>query len=147
MSKISIFRYIANHTPSAAKAKAIMEDFGYEVYFKSENEFVNCLVQFVNEERKKGNGEKAILALAKAHPDRDLIIASVSNDETRSFDGFENSILNLRAQQVPVQQPVVSKPLVPVQQENNKQDYTPILIGGLFASALFLATALLYKRK
>jgi len=136
--KITIFQYIANHVPSAIQAKKIIEDHGYRVDFRDEPGFVLCMHQFINEEQKRGNGEKAMLALAKAHPDRELILESAETVKM-NFDGFADSILNSQNKE----KPVVIVP--PVQQEFSKQDHTPLLMIGLLASALFLSVAIISK--
>jgi len=138
--EITLYEYIASHPPSAMQAKKIMEGFGYEVVFRNADEMVRCLKEFIQDETKDGNGMKALKALAVAHPDRDLILASA--DEGRSFDGFASDIKPIKIinDQKPAtnnQQPATTNP---------KTDYTPLLITGFLASALFLSVAVLAKK-
>lgn len=109
--EITLYEYIASHPPSAMQAKKIMEDFGYQVSFRNADEMVNCLKEFINSEKKDGNGVEALQALAMAHPDRDLILSTA--DESHSFDGFPSDIKPVKVINNPasdIQHPVSLNP-------------------------------------
>lgn len=117
-----------------------MESYGYEVAFRNADEMVKCLKEFISDEQKDGNGLEALKALAMAHPDRDLILATA--DEGRSFDGFAADIKPIKIINDKKSASDNPKPQTP----NNKPDYTPLLITGFLASALFLSVAVLAKK-
>lgn len=139
--EITLYEYIASHPPSAMQAKKIMEGYGYEVSFRNADEFVNCLKEFIKSEKEAGNSMEALKALAMAHPDRDLILSTA--DESHSFDGFRSDIKPIKI--INDNQPAATNNPKP-ETRNQKTDYTPLLITGFLASALFLSVAILAKK-
>lgn len=129
--KITLYDYLANDEPTARKAKAVMEGFGYKVDFWDEAGFVVCLKQFVQQQRGKG-----LEALAMIHPDRDLILAT--QETTMNFDGFSDT--------TPVVKETTPSIIPQPATDTPHKDYTPIILVGILASAFFLSVAVISKK-
>lgn len=129
MNQIPLYYYIAFNNPDGAKS--VIESFGYEVYnVKNRSDLAQCVKQLVQE-----RGEDAITALAKVHPDRDLILQSQDSVKTLSADGDPVKLLDA---------PVVPAATQPIIKSSN--DYTPVLLAGMFLSAIIVTAAIIVKK-
>lgn len=130
MKRIPLSSYIAWNNP--AGAKAVIESFGYQVHnVRGQDDLSQCVNQFVNRE-----GEKGLRALAKVHPDRDLILET---EKLMGADGFsEEATVKTPVTIIPEQaQPATTK---------TQTDYTPIIIASMFFTALFTTAAIFIKK-
>lgn len=132
MKKIPLYYYIAFNNPDGAKA--VIESFGYEIYgVKDRNDLAICVKQLIEQK-----GEEGVVALAKVHPDRELILET-ADTKTLGADGFNSE------QVIPaavVTQPVIQSPAP----TTTTHDYTPILIAGMFLFGLVVTAAIIVKK-
>lgn len=130
MKQIPLYYYIAFNNPDGAKAA--IESFGYQVLnVKDRTDLAECVKQLI---QFKGN--QALDALAKVHPDRDLIMDSVET-KTVGADG---------SQQAASLQPAASFSDQLAMINQRPVDHTPILIAGMFLSALVITAAIIVKK-
>lgn len=127
MKQIPLYFYIAFNNPDGAKS--VIESFGYELHnVENRNDLAQCVKQLV-----QLRGEEAITALSKVHPDRDLILASQDNVKTLSADGAGEMKL--------LEAPAASQPII-----KSPNDYTPVLLAGMFLSAIVVTAAIIVKK-
>lgn len=134
MKKIPLSSYIAWNNP--AGAKSAIESFGYQVLnVRNQSDLAECVRQFMNEK-----GEQALVALAKVHPDRDLILDN-QKPESATFlgaHGFSEAEVVTKTETATVQ------PATTIQK--TQTDYTPMIIAGMFFSAMLLTAAIIIKK-
>lgn len=134
MKKIPLSSYIAWNNP--AGAKSAIESFGYDVLnVRNQNDLADCVRQFINQ-----NGEAAIAALAKVHPDRDLILDHAESSSLLGADGFREPETKSNQLAATNDQPAITTT------EKKQSDHTPIIIAGMFFSAMLLAAAIIEKK-
>lgn len=130
--KIPLHFYLAFNNPDGSVS--VMKDFGYQVLnVKSRSDIAECLRQFILREKEAG-----LNALAKIHPDRQLILDNA--DVKIGADGILDAGAAAPTQAV-ISQPTSTMP----SQQNSESNYIPVLIGcivtaGIFVSAAIIAT-------
>jgi hypothetical protein len=128
--KIPLYSYLAFNNPEGSVA--VMKDFNYQVLnVRSRSDIGECLRQFILAEKEAG-----LNALAKIHPDRQLIIDNT--ERSMSADGTIETVTTTQQQAVASQQAVA----VPAKSEVN---YMPLLIGSIIAGSIFLGAAIIAK--
>lgn len=127
-SIIPLHYYIAFNKPK--EAVQVMEDFGYTVQVRDKSGVASTLAQFIDRE-----GENAIQALAKIHPDRELILSTGSSK--LSADGFSD------IEKVASQAPSNASFNPASFEQKQTADYTPVIMAGVIASALFISAAII----
>jgi hypothetical protein len=132
--KIPLYCYLAYNNPEGCVA--VIKDFGYHVLnVKSRSDVAEIIRQFISREKEDG-----LKALAKVHPDRQLILDNAGTPETKlGADGTSDieTIANTG----------VSSPSVTPSVKSDTS-YTPLLIGCcLVASSLFLSAAIIAAKK
>ena len=130
MNKIPLYYYIAFNNPDGAKS--VIESFGYEIYnVRDRNDLAQCVKQLIQE-----RGEDALAALAKVHPDRDLILSEADTPKALSANG-DTKLLDA---------PAATPALAQQPSTNHTSDYTPVLLAGMFLSALVITAAIIVKK-
>ena len=119
--KAIFYQYLANVSPE--DSMQVMKNFGYTVRARSTGDIAQALRAFANKE-----GEDGLNALAKIHPDRELILGSVRglNFTGDTDPGYQATSL-------------VDKPTALAQQptaDSHINHISQIVIAGLFGLAL-----------
>jgi len=133
--KIPIYSYLAFNNPEGSVA--VIKSFGYDVLnVKSRSDVSEVLRQFIVKEKEKG-----LNALAKIHPDRQLILDNPDENKSMGADGTNDDMTANTPAAISTITPV-SSPVA-----KSESSYMPLLIGCLIASSMFLSAAIIATRK
>lgn len=126
-------KYLALVVPE--QSMDVIQSFGYTIYNVNDaDDLADRIDEFIDAE-----GPPALDALAAIHPDKDLILAATqdkSKGKKMGADGSSTTAFPPAADLVRAMQPA----------SRQERDYTPLLITGLLASAIFLSAAIIVKR-
>jgi hypothetical protein len=132
--KIPIYSYLAFNNPEGSVS--VIKSFGYDVLnVKSRSDVSEVLRQFIVREKEKG-----LNALAKIHPDRQLILDNPDESKSIGADGTSDIAANV---------PTATISTAPVSSPAAKSEssYMPLLIGCLIASSMFISAAIIAIKK